>query len=242
MVAYDIASVEAWVRFPSPAPIRVRMKIHEIISNQEQLDEINLRHAAAAGIMGASLMGSVHQAPKAPTQTTTQQQTHAPKQISQQRAAETRQKEETRLQTMKDNIVKKYKVKPELASQVVDLAHQYEDSTFPKATDLLALIGIESSFNPKAKSSLNKDPAVGLMQVRPSMWGIEPEDIDGIEEQIKHGARVLKTYYAKLGDKESAIKAYNIGLRGFRNSLNPDAADRYFAKYSNEYDNMYAAL
>lgn len=218
------------------------MKVHEIIGSQEQLDEINLRQAAAAGIASASLMGSAHHALKEPSRPQTATHQRAPKELSYQRATDTKHKEESRLKAMTDLIIKKYKVAPELASQVVNLAHKYEGSAFPKATDLLALIGVESSFNPAAVSGLSKDPAVGLMQVRPGMWGLEPDDIDGIEEQIKHGAHVLKKYYAKLGDKESAIKAYNIGLRNFRINKDPDAADRYYAKYNNEYDQMYAAL
>jgi hypothetical protein len=224
------------------------MKLHEITNpqfNQERLDELNLKHALASGIAAGSLMGSVgHQAPKEPVRAplSMRPSAQAPKAASYQ-MRDRRELEQTRReQSMVDNITKKYKTTPELAKRIVDVAHENEDPTFPKAADLLSLIGIESSFKPSAVSGLKKDPAVGLMQVRPGMWGIEPEDIDDIEEQIKHGAHVLKTYYAKLGDKESAIKAYNVGLRGFRNKLNPDAADRYFSKYSNEYDTMYAAL
>jgi soluble lytic murein transglycosylase-like protein len=99
---------------------------------------------------------------------------------------------------------------------VVELAFEYEHSEFPKAEDILAVIGVESSFNPDSVSGLRRDPAVGLMQVRPGIWDIDPEHLEDIENQIKYGARILTQYYRRLGDKEAALQAYNLGITKFR--------------------------
>ncbi len=131
-------------------------------------------------------------------------------------------------------VASKYKnIDYKLASQIVSLAKKYEYASFPKAKDLLAIIGIESSFNPEAKSSLKKDPAVGLTQIRPEVWGLKAGDLKGnIEKQIATGADILNKYYTKLGDKHDAIHAYNVGMTNFKRGtgLNPD----YVNKFANE--------
>ena len=127
-------------------------------------------------------------------------------------------------------LARRYRVSESLVQEVVDLAYKYESPTFPKAADILAIVGIESSFDPSAKSSLRHDPAVGLMQVRPGVWNIKPGDLGTVEQQIRHGSQILSHYYTKLGNKEDAVTAYNIGItrfnRGGRN-------ERYVSKYRN---------
>ncbi|KKK48416.1 hypothetical protein LCGC14_3145320, partial [marine sediment metagenome] len=128
-------------------------------------------------------------------------------------------------------IASKYRVNQELVMKVVNLAYQYEDQTFPKAEDILAIIGVESSFNPKSKSNLQSDPALGLMQIRPGVWNIDPEHLDNVEMQIKYGVDILRQYYKKLGNAEDAIQAYNLGLTRFRKG---GRNTRYVAKYQRE--------
>jgi soluble lytic murein transglycosylase-like protein len=105
-----------------------------------------------------------------------------------------------------------YKISREQAEKIVKFAIKYEKPSFPKAHDLLAIIGIESSFDIYAKSSLKKDPAIGLTQIRPKIWGLKPEVLKGnIELQIKKAAEILDMYYHKLGSEEKAIHAFNVG-------------------------------
>ena len=127
-------------------------------------------------------------------------------------------------------LAKRYRVSESLVQEVVDLAYKHESPVFPKAADILAIVGVESSFDPNAKSALKRDPAVGLMQVRPGVWNIKPGDLSTVEQQIKHGAQILSHYYKKLGDKESAVHAYNIGITKFRRG---GRNERYVSKYRN---------
>jgi len=137
---------------------------------------------------------------------------------------------------MIDSIVAKYKVEHDLAAKVVTFAIKYEQKTFPKAKDIVAIVGIESSFNPAAKSKLKRDPAEGLTQIRPAAWShkFKREELTSIEGQIKHGSLILAHNYKVLEDKVGAIGAYNIGLRNYQEGKYKDAASRYLAKYSKE--------
>lgn len=126
------------------------------------------------------------------------------------------------------NIASNYRIEEQLARKVVDLAFKYADEEFPKAEDILAVIGVESSFNPNAVSNLKRDPAVGLMQVRPGIWNLDPNRLGNIEHQIKYGVDILKHYYQKTGNREDALHAYNLGITRFRRGgRNP----RYVHKY-----------
>ena len=211
------------------------MKIREVLP-QEQLDEKSLKHALAAGILGTSLAMPGAITDKAPPSSyerpqdeisTTARQTSDPFKPEINIPAPTFAKR-AKLATQ---IAAKYRVDKELVQQVVDLAYQYQDETFPKAEDILAIIGVESSFNPNSRSSLKRDPAVGLMQVRPGVWNINPKDLTSIEAQIKYGAAILKRYYKKLGNVEDAIQAYNVGITRFRRGTRNT---RYVTKYQQE--------
>ena len=121
-------------------------------------------------------------------------------------------------------IVGTYKVDESLAQEIVELTHKYGNDTFPQAKDLLAIIGIESSFCPHVKSKLKRDKAVGLTQIRPNVWKhlIKPGELTSIENQIKYSKIILTRYYEVLGDTQAAVNAYNVGItahkRGDRNN------------------------
>lgn len=212
------------------------MKLHEVLP-RKQLDEKFLKHALAAGIVGTSLAmpGTItdkrppsYERPKDEVVTTA-------KRTSDPFAPEINIPGPTLVQRteLAKSIAKKYRVDLELVQQVVNLAYEYEDEKFPKAQDILAIIGVESSFNPDSKSGLRKDPALGLMQVRPGVWNINPENLDSVESQIRYGVAILKRYYKKLGNAEDAIQAYNLGLTKFRRGARNT---RYVAKYQQELD------
>lgn len=147
--------------------------------------------------------------------------------------------EEVQLRFLASAIARKYRINPELSFKIVDLAHKYEDEVFPKAIDILAVIAVESSFNPRAVSKLRRDPARGLMQVRPGIWGIEPSALNNIENQIKAGVRVLQKYHRRAGDAEGALHAYNIGITNYRRGKRNPA---YVAKVERERDFLYSVL
>lgn len=186
------------------------MKLHEL--HEEELDE-GIKSTMAAGALAAALAAPGAMSHGVTPYDKPEITTTAPE-IDRAELART--------------IAKKYRVSRKLVQQVVGLAYKYEDPTFPKAADILAIVGIESSFNPKSRSRLRRDPAIGLMQVRPGIWNISLAELRSIESNIKHGANILRHYYKKLGSAEAAVQAYNLGLTKFRKG---GRNKRYVAKY-----------
>lgn len=136
---------------------------------------------------------------------------------------------------LKQTILAKFnKVDPDKADEVVNAALKHSHPVFPQAHHLLALAGIESSFNEKAVSKLKTSPAIGLTQIRPMIWNIHPKELSTIDGQIKHSAHILKTYHEKLGDPDNAIRAYNVGITNLNKGKKRDAAERYLAKFKSE--------
>lgn len=174
------------------------MKLRDILPPQ-QLDEINLKQAIAAGMIGATALSPRPSfgADKTP-----------------QRPAISHQVKEH--QDMIQAITSRFNVDPWLAKHIVTLAHKYEHADFPSAEDILAIIGVESKFKPGAKSQLAKDPALGLMQIRPGVWKIPPHELMAVDSNIKHGANILRHYYEELKDENAAIQAYNVGITRYR--------------------------
>lgn len=198
------------------------MKLHEVLPEQ-QLDEASLKQYALAGLAGASLFGAspLSKHTDAPVEQRARHVLQAPQ-------VDPTQAERT---SLADQIATGYKVKPELANHIVNLAYKYQRDTFPTAKDILAIAGIESSYNPNAVSQLKSDPARGLMQIRPGVWGISPSELKTAEDQIRIGADILHQYYTKLKSKDAALHAYNMGITNYkRGKINP----RYVAKFNNE--------
>lgn len=130
-------------------------------------------------------------------------------------------------------IVQRYRVDTDIAQAVAESASRHQHQTFPTATDIIAIVAIESSFNPNAKSNLKTDPALGLTQIRNVVWKkqIAGDDMSIIDNQIKHSAAILAHYYDRTKDKDAAIMAYNVGitavLKGRKN-------ENYLMKYNRE--------
>jgi len=103
---------------------------------------------------------------------------------------------------------------------------------------ILALIKVESSFNPNARSNAN---CRGLMQISykyaPS-WGIDRSRLYEIEYNIYHGTRLLKTNFIKGmgGNVYDGLRAYNQGVAGAKKSSSngKSYADKIM-KYYNSY-------
>ena len=131
-------------------------------------------------------------------------------------------------------IVSKYRVDPNVAHDVIKFAYKYERDTFPKAKDILAVVGIESSWNPNAVSKLKKDPAVGLTQIRPGIWKSIIGDrsaLRSIENQIKFAAHILHWNYKQTKNRDHAIIAYNVGIGAFSRG---EFTDNYLNKFKRE--------
>lgn len=223
------------------------MKINDIVTSEiiigEEVMEGNFRDYALAGIASASMLGGMYNADrlsnidKEPTTVTKSINlpTPAPQPDREVEPSDPIDHEadenEAALRGLARAIAKKYRVSEDLVNNIVYLAHKYEDETFPRAIDILAVIAVESSFNPKAVSRLKRDPARGLMQVRPGVWGLNISDLNNIEQQIRIGARILNKYYDRTKDADSALQAYNVGITNFRRGkTNP----RYSSKVARE--------
>lgn len=196
------------------------MRFKEYLDKEpKQLDEISFKQAAA----GASLLGALG--------------------LSGASAYSMTPQEQYRLD-MANAIAKHYHINPEEAKEIVDAAHEEGDKVFPKPQDILALAGVESSFNknatpryspkkyPKTHARVQKDTPYGLLQVRPGLWKLPANALTTIKGQIHHGKEVLKHYYKKFhGDKVAAMNAYHMGETDFRKH---GASPEYTQKYQNE--------
>lgn len=196
----------------------------QILSEQTELEEGKLKQAAIAlGAAGAIAAGALYSHIKSTEKP-------SPELIQ---AMQKPAKQDP--EYLKNVVLQKFKnVESEKAEHIVNAALKYAHPVFPQAHHLLALAGIESSFNEQAVSKLKRDPARGLLQIRPMVWNIHPSELSTIDGQIKHGAHILKTYHDKLGDADSAIQAYNVGITNLNKGKKRDAAARYLAKFKSE--------
>lgn len=202
------------------------MKLNEIKpiaihSSIEQLDEFSLKSLAAAGVLGLGLAST--------PSVVSHPESSAPYQPSQTQAV-------TKDNQLLHYITARYGVSQELASKVIRSATKYADNVFPSKLDLLAVVGIESSYNPRAVSQLRHDPAVGLTQIRPKVWGTTAPALNTVDAQLKMTNYILTKYYAKFKTRDAAIHAYNVGETNFRHQrgLNPG----YVTKFNKELGNI----
>lgn len=204
------------------------MKLQEVLC-EDQVDE-KLRDVIAAGLIAAgSLSPQVIKDSPPPTSSISAQKSSTTQKSSTILKKQQAMKE---IEVMAAAIQKRYKIDKAKAQEIVNLAKKYEKPTFPKAVDILSVIGVESSFKANSVSNLKKDPAVGLMQVRPKTWGLDKSQLATPEDQIKVGADILHKYYSKLGSGDKALHAYNIGITNFKRGtgLNPKYVDKVNAE------------
>ncbi|TFH07493.1 MAG: hypothetical protein E4H14_08400 [Candidatus Thorarchaeota archaeon] len=152
-------------------------------------------------------------------------------------AAHEQEQEELRLAREKKarepyvrKITAKYGVDEFLADEIVKVAKKKANKHITYK-DIIAIIGIESSFRPNICSQLRPDPACGLMQIRGGIWRISAWELHDVERNIGHGTRILTHYYQILGRKDGAIQAYNIGITAY---LGGQSNDVYLEKYQRE--------
>ncbi len=118
-------------------------------------------------------------------------------------------------QALSQHIAKTYRVKPQLATNIVQTVYAYTDSTdFPSPVLVLAVMATESSFRPDVVSTVG---ALGLMQVKPVH---NPGTT--IEDNILTGIWVLQKYRMRVDTDVGAIMAYNIGITAFKSGRTND--------------------
>jgi hypothetical protein len=105
------------------------------------------------------------------------------------------------------------------SSDIVKIADSLSYKDFPRTSDILTIIRIESGFNPLAVNSVSH----GIMQVN-----YAPFDI---EENMRQGVFILRQYYLITKSIEGAVKSYNIGIGNYLKGLLPLASADYWGKF-----------
>jgi soluble lytic murein transglycosylase-like protein len=136
-------------------------------------------------------------------------------------------------------IVLKPNIDPDLARIVARLVHKYAVRFNKDPNLVLAIIAVESDFNPQAVS---RQGATGLMQVMPhwkKVLGFE-EDLTDPETSIRYGLQVLGFYEQMYKDPEMVLTAYNRGPGPVDGALMRGASpdNGYSAKVLATYDRI----
>lgn len=130
-----------------------------------------------------------------------------------------------------ESIARRYRVAHEEVAAFVVTAYQAGDESFVDPLLILAVIAIESSFNPAAESVLG---AKGLMQVmakfhteRVALHGDQDVLLDP-ETNIHIGTQILREYLSRSGETEAALQMY----AGAINDPNSAYARKVLAEHS----------
>lgn len=108
-------------------------------------------------------------------------------------------------------LAERYRVAPEPLGALVAEAYQIGNKTKVEPTLLLAIMAIESGFNPFAQSPVG---AQGLMQVMTRVHTEKYENFGGIHAafdpvtNLRVGAKVLRDCVARAGSLEGGLKQY----------------------------------
>lgn len=127
-------------------------------------------------------------------------------------------------------ISSKFKISRPQALKIVTEAEKHSSKKgFPKLSDTLAIIAIESRFKAYAVSPTN---AVGLMQI------VYKRSSTDISKNIKDGTTLLKTYYRLTKNKDHTIQAYNVGIGAFYNGARSTEYLETFKKHKQKFEEI----
>lgn len=97
----------------------------------------------------------------------------------------------------------------------------------------LALIKIESNYNPYAVNLVNKNGSIdfGLMQLNSySFPFLSQQEIFDIRKNLQYGLNYLKELYHRFSSWEDALLAYNAGPSRVKSNTPPESAVSYMLK------------
>lgn len=132
------------------------------------------------------------------------------------------------------HLVTNWKVSPLLAREIVMLAEKNARADFPKRNDILAIIAVESSYNPKASFRGSH----GLMQIekKSHLDKLKGRNIFNVAVNIELGATVLYEYFQLVGKNVKAtLLSYNAGIGNYKKG-------RYRLEYYTKYKKQLALL
>jgi hypothetical protein len=145
--------------------------------------------------------------------------------------------DDNRYRALSDSVARRYRVSQEMAYDLVHLAHTVGQQHGLDPLLIIAVIAIESRFNPIAESI---NGARGLMQVIPKYhtaklaeYGGEKALFDPVAN-IKIGTRILKDYIRLTGNLGIALQMYGGALS--------DGEDQYTTRVMNEQQRLKQAL
>jgi soluble lytic murein transglycosylase-like protein len=145
--------------------------------------------------------------------------------------------EESRYRTLSGFVANRYRVSQDVAYDLVRVAHQAGNQLQLDPLLIIAVIAVESRFNPIAESVSG---AKGLMQIIPKYHSDKLEEFGGEKAvydpaaNIQVGAQILKEYLRTTGNLGSALQMY-AGALG-------DSEDQYSSKVLNEKYRLQQAL
>lgn len=109
-------------------------------------------------------------------------------------------------------LAKRYRVSPEAVESIVRLAYKVGKEEKVEPTLILAIVGIESSYNPFAASSVG---ARGLMQIMPKIHkdkfeALSPGDWSPLnpEMNMRVGAKIIREYTRRTGSVSAGLRWY----------------------------------
>ena len=119
--------------------------------------------------------------------------------------------EEARYRALSEYVAKRYRVSQDVAFNLVSVAHQAGEELKVDPLLIIAVIAVESSFNPIAESVAG---AKGLMQIIPKYHGDKLDEFGGEqavfdpETNIQVGAQILREYIRRTGSVGIALQMY----------------------------------
>ena len=145
--------------------------------------------------------------------------------------------EEKRYRALSGFVANRYRVSQDVAYDLVRVAHRAGNELQLDPLLIIAVIAVESRFNPIAESVAG---AKGLMQIIPKYHFDKLEEFGGEKAvydpaaNIQVGAQILKEYLRLTGNLSSALQMY-AGALG-------DTEDQYTRKVLNEKTRLQQAL
>jgi soluble lytic murein transglycosylase-like protein len=145
--------------------------------------------------------------------------------------------QEGRIRALSDFVARRYRVSQGVAFDLVSHAHQVGAQLQLDPLLIIAVIAIESRFNPIAESNAG---AKGLMQIIPKYHGDKLGEFGGEhavfdpETNIEVGSLILREYIRRTGNLNIALQMY-AGALG-------DHEDRYTRKVLNERQRLQQVL
>lgn len=142
-----------------------------------------------------------------------------------------------RYRALSQFLAKRYRVSQAVTLDLVTMAHAAGNQIGVDPLLIIAVIAVESRFNPIAESSFG---AKGLMQIIPKYHSDKFRDLGGVkaifdpETNILVGSKIIKEYMIRTGNLSSALQLYG-GVSTTEN-------DVYFSKVMSEKQRLHQVL